>query len=173
MNNLGFSFEKVQYDTDIDIDDMSDELKRFLELYSASQTETGRIQDLTDDSILQYLDQINAADAYVVYDESEDALAGVALVNVNEERLWVEGIAVDPEYRDAGVGTYAMRQLGKIALEAGCGRMSGLAQPNESTLAFYEKLGFYEDDTIGRPGMYGQLIPMSAELPNVNLTDSE
>ena len=169
MSNPEFTFEKAKFDTDVAAAGISDELRRFIEIYTASQNSEGKSTDeLSDELVYKYLDKLESSDSYTVYSD-EGGMIGAALVDVTKNRMWVEGIAVDAEWREAGVGKFAMRELARIALYAGCSKLSGLAQPSESTLMFYKKLGMYQDDAIGTPEEYGGLVPMSADLPNEHL----
>ncbi len=171
MSSAEYKFEQTEFTTDVSAENISDDLREFLHIYTASQQADGNPQKLTEELVNRYLDKLDISTTYAMSLDGE--LVGAALVDIDYEhaRMWVEGIAVNPDYREAGIGTYAMRQLARVAIQAGCDRLSGLAQPNESTLQFYTKLGFYQDDRIGTPEDYDGLVPMSVDLPAPKLTN--
>ena len=165
---MEYALTSVRFDTDVAPEDISDDLRDFLTTYSASQRADGEPVELSEDEVCEYLDRIADpdTDSYVVRTDDGE-LAGVALVDIDPKaqppRMWIEGIATRPECRGGGVGECIIRQLAAIALEAGCDRLSCLAQPNPRTLQFYTRLGFYEDPDM--PGDYGELVPMTVSLP--------
>ena len=56
--------------------------------------------------------------------------------------LFIEDIFVLPEYRSLGIGKAFLKQLARIALDEGCGRMDWqVLDWNKLAIDFYEKLG--------------------------------
>lgn len=67
--------------------------------------------------------------------------------------IYLEDLYVDPAYRGAGYGKGILKQLAKIAVERGCGRLEwGCLDWNKPSIDFYMSLGAepMEDWTIYR-----------------------
>ena len=67
--------------------------------------------------------------------------------------IYLEDLYVKPEYRDRGYGTAILRQLAKIALDRGCGRLEWWCLDwNQPSIDFYLSLGAepMEDWTVYR-----------------------
>ena len=161
------TFEPVRFATDVASDAISGELREFLTIYTASQYADGEPRELTEDGIYRYLDKLDATQAFAVRDEGEIVAAVLVDMRASDKMAWLAGIAVEREYRGCGIGKFAIRHLVEAAAEAGCTKLSGLAQPSESTLGFYRGLGFYDDGAIGTDKEYDGLVPMSIDLPEL------
>src|SRR5216683_2274205 len=56
--------------------------------------------------------------------------------------LYLEDLFVQPEHRGRGVGLALLKELGRIAVERGCGRLEwAVLNWNHDALRFYERLG--------------------------------
>jgi len=56
--------------------------------------------------------------------------------------IYLEDLFVRPEYRDFGIGTALLRELARIAVGRGCGRLEwSVLKWNEPAIGFYRKLG--------------------------------
>ena len=80
--------------------------------------------------------------------ETEGETVGFALYFFNystftgKPGLYLEDLFFLPEYRGMGGGTLVFRELARIALEKGCGRMEwSCLNWNEPSLQFYRRLG--------------------------------
>jgi GNAT superfamily N-acetyltransferase len=89
------------------------------------------------------------AEAVVV--ESEGVLAGLALFFHNfstflcKPGLYLEDLYVRPEYRGRGYGAALLRELARIAIARGCGRLEwSVLDWNEPAKGFYRSLGASE-----------------------------
>lgn len=74
---------------------------------------------------------------------------------VGKPGIYLEDIFVRPEHRGQGIGTAFFRELAKLAVQRGCGRMAwSVLDWNEPALAFYKSLGAtpLADWTIHRLG---------------------
>ena len=61
---------------------------------------------------------------------------------LGEPGLWLEDLFVRPELRGAGYGKALLVELGRIAVERGCGRFEwSVLDWNEPSIAFYQSLG--------------------------------
>lgn len=59
-----------------------------------------------------------------------------------EKGLYLEDIYVRPPFQGQGIGTLLLRQLARIAIERGCGRLEwSVLNWNAPAIAFYESLG--------------------------------
>lgn len=56
--------------------------------------------------------------------------------------LYLEDLFVKPEHRGTGLGKSLLREVARIAVERGCGRLEwAVLNWNQTAIAFYEKLG--------------------------------
>ena len=83
-----------------------------------------------------------ASTNYVATEEYDMYLLAIANMSVEPdmELSWLNGLAVDPQQRHRGIGTYVVRELFAIARSGGCKRMR--LRPLESSIGFHHKLGF-------------------------------
>lgn len=86
--------------------------------------------------------------AEVLLAELEGRLVGFALFFHNfstflaKPGLYLEDLFVEPEFRGFGVGKALLRELAKIAVDRGCGRMEWwVLDWNEPAIEFYKTLG--------------------------------
>ena len=56
--------------------------------------------------------------------------------------IYLEDLFVKPDYRGFGIGRALLRQLSKMAIDQGCGRLDwAVLDWNEPAITFYKKLG--------------------------------
>ena len=80
--------------------------------------------------------------------EDEGAAVGFALFFHNfstflaQPGIYLEDLFVIPEQRSRGVGRELLRELARLAVERGCGRLEwAVLDWNRDAIAFYERLG--------------------------------
>jgi GNAT superfamily N-acetyltransferase len=85
---------------------------------------------------------------YLLIAEIEHRTVGLALYFftystwISTNGLYLEDLYVEPEYRRLGIARGLMRELAKIARDAGCGRFQWLVlRSNAAAIRFYESLG--------------------------------
>jgi ribosomal protein S18 acetylase RimI-like enzyme len=110
--------------------------------------------------------------AEVLLVEDEEVVAGFALFFHNfstflaKPGLYLEDIYVRPEHRGRGHGKALLRELARIAVERGCGRVEwSVLDWNEPSIAFYRSLGAVamEDWTVYR--LAGEALTKLAAEP--------
>lgn len=80
--------------------------------------------------------------------------------------LYLEDVYIDPEYRGRGYGKAIFRELARIALEKGCGRMEWVCLDwNTPSIEFYRSMGAYPMDEWSTYRMEGDVIHRLAEEP--------
>jgi len=86
--------------------------------------------------------------AEVLLVEDRGAVVGFALFFHNfstfrgEPGIYLEDLFVEPEHRGRGYGKALLRELARLAVERGCGRLEwAVLNWNESAINFYRSLG--------------------------------
>ncbi len=70
--------------------------------------------------------------------------SGVAIIHASTHELWVQSLAVAPEYRGAGVGSALMEHVEQLGQQQQLDRVR-LRVIGESAIDFYERLGYYPE----------------------------
>lgn len=78
-------------------------------------------------------------------DERDGRIAGVLILRLREEELFLESIASDPAVAGAGVGSALMQATLKRAAELGVGRIGLITNSRNPAAEWYRKLGFVID----------------------------
>ena len=64
-------------------------------------------------------------------------------------RGWINYLAVDPMSQGSGIGRKMMEHAEQLLLEFGCPKINlQIRRGNREVIAFYEKLGYLEDDVV-------------------------
>ena len=85
---------------------------------------------------------------YVV-GEADGTLMASAMAGYDGHRGWVNYLAVHPDFRRQGHGQALMRHVEQGLLALGCPKLSlQVRSSNASVLAFYQALGFGQDDVV-------------------------
>ncbi|MBN1191324.1 MAG: GNAT family acetyltransferase [Dehalococcoidales bacterium] len=79
----------------------------------------------------------------------KDEIIASAMGGYEGHRGWVYYLAVDPYYRNRGLGRIMMNEIEKKLLALGCPKLNLMVRnDNLSVLRFYEKIGYIKDDVI-------------------------
>lgn len=78
--------------------------------------------------------------------------------------IWLEDLFVLPEYRGRGYGKGLLKQLAKIAVERGCGRLEwSCLDWNQPSIDFYLSLGAAQMDESTTYRLTGDMLKKMAE----------
>ncbi len=81
--------------------------------------------------------------------EVDGVVVAVAMVGYEGHRGWINYFAVDPGHRRNGVGRAMMDEAERRLREIGCPKINlQIRRDNLAAKAFYDALGFTEDDSI-------------------------
>ena len=79
----------------------------------------------------------------------DDQVVAVVMAGYEGHRGWVNYLAVAPEFRQQGYGREMMSQVEGRLRDLGCPKVSlQIRRANEDVAAFYEHLGYKEDEVI-------------------------
>ncbi|HLQ62089.1 MAG TPA: GNAT family N-acetyltransferase [Candidatus Acidoferrales bacterium] len=79
--------------------------------------------------------------------------------------LYLEDLFVQPEHRGRGVGLALLKELGRIAVERGCGRLEwAVLNWNHDALRFYERLGARPNSEWTTYRLTGEALSRLADL---------
>lgn len=82
--------------------------------------------------------------------EDADGVVGSAMGGYDGHRGWVYYVAVDPDRRRRGIARALMAELERRLLARGCPKINlQVRTGNDEALAFYARLGFDVDATVG------------------------
>jgi len=88
------------------------------------------------------------AEWFLVGEESGNIIAS-AMFGYEGHRGWVNYLAVHPSYQRKGYATQMMQHGERLLHAAGCPKLNlQVRSTNASTLAFYESLGYKNDEVI-------------------------
>ena len=77
-------------------------------------------------------------------------IVATAMAGYDGHRGWVYYLAVDPDYQRKQVGRRMMKKAEAALKERGCPKINlQVRTSNLAVIAFYERLGFSNDDVIG------------------------
>ena len=84
-----------------------------------------------------------------VVGEADGTLMASAMAGYDGHRGWVNYLAVHPDFRRQGHGQALMRHVEQGLPALGCPKLSQqVRSSNASVLAFYQALGFGQDDVV-------------------------
>ena len=79
-----------------------------------------------------------------------DRVVATAMAGYDGHRGWVYYLAVDPDYRRQRIGSRMMQEVESALKNRGCIKINlQVRTSNRAVIAFYEHLGFSNDDVIG------------------------
>ena len=77
-------------------------------------------------------------------------IVATAMAGYDGHRGWVYYLAVDPDYQRKQIGRRMMKKAEAALKERGCPKINlQVRTSNLAVIAFYERLGFSNDDVIG------------------------
>ena len=81
--------------------------------------------------------------------EEDDQIIASAMFGYEGHRGWVNYLAVHPSHQRKGYATQLMHRGEQLLRDAGCPKLNlQVRSTNASTLAFYESLGYKNDEVI-------------------------
>lgn len=81
--------------------------------------------------------------------EHDGLIIASAMFGYEGHRGWVNYLAVDPSHQRKGCATRLMQQGEQLLRAAGCPKLNlQVRSTNANTLAFYESLGYKDDEVI-------------------------
>jgi ribosomal protein S18 acetylase RimI-like enzyme len=82
--------------------------------------------------------------------EDGDAIVATAMVGYDGHRGWVNYLAVAASHRRRGLARRLMAEAERALTERGCPKLNlQVRGTNTEVLAFYDRLGYVRDDTVG------------------------
>jgi ribosomal protein S18 acetylase RimI-like enzyme len=97
--------------------------------------------------------------------DSDDSLLGVIVLYDEDDHVYIDNIAVDPELQHGGYGRQMLDYSLQTARDLGKSRVTLLTNAKMTyNIAFYEKYGFYE--THRSPGRFPEweIVHMALDL---------
>jgi ribosomal protein S18 acetylase RimI-like enzyme len=84
-----------------------------------------------------------------VVGEISGRLVAAMMVGYEGHRGWVNYLAVEPELQGHGLGRQMMAEAERLLAEVGCPKLNlQVRRGNVAAVAFYETLGYSEDDVV-------------------------
>jgi ribosomal protein S18 acetylase RimI-like enzyme len=101
--------------------------------------------------------------------DEPDEIAAVANVGFNHghQKAWIAGIATHPDYQGQGIGSEMMERIEEEARNRHLASLALYSVQQEKTISFYNKRGFYVDDSLRQPDSTTRLIPMSKNIDSL------
>jgi ribosomal protein S18 acetylase RimI-like enzyme len=89
------------------------------------------------------------ADLFLV-DERDGDIVGSVMGGYEGHRGWVNYLAVNPSHQRKGIGRALMAEVEIKLIELGCPKINlQVRATNQAVIAFYESLGFANDNAVG------------------------
>jgi ribosomal protein S18 acetylase RimI-like enzyme len=90
----------------------------------------------------------------------EDTVMGTAMAGFDGHRGWLYAIAVRPDVRKWGVGSALVRHAEQALAEKGCCKVNlQIVTSNQTTIGFYEKLGYQVEPRISMGKLLDNKFP--------------
>jgi len=81
--------------------------------------------------------------------EQDQKINASIMAGYDGHRGWINYLAVDPMSQGSGIGRKMMEHAEQLLLEFGCPKINlQIRRGNREVIAFYEKLGYLEDDVV-------------------------
>jgi len=81
--------------------------------------------------------------------ERREALIGTVMAGYEGHRGWINYLAVDPAVRRRGIGRALLAEAERLLRDLGCPKINlQIRRDNLEAIAFYERIGFTEDQSI-------------------------
>ena len=92
--------------------------------------------------------------------EISGQVVGTIMAGYEGHRGWINYLAVDPSRRRQGLGRRLMEHAETRLRELGCPKINlQVRSSNTQVIAFYQALGFVEDDVVSLGKRVGQHLP--------------
>ena len=79
----------------------------------------------------------------------EERLAGTVMAGWDGHRGWIYSLAVDPEFRNRGIGSALVEHAVAALDECDCPKVNlQVMADNGAVIGFYEKLGFISEERV-------------------------
>ena len=76
-------------------------------------------------------------------------VVGSVMVGYEGHRGWINYLAVSPEYRRQGLGRALMAEAERLLHREGCPKINlQVRATNEAVIAFYQRLGYADDEVV-------------------------
>lgn len=86
---------------------------------------------------------------HLVVAEMADVLVGSVMLGYEGHRGWLHYLAVHPDHRGTGLGRRLVEDALELLASLGCAKVNlQVRRSNLEAVAFYEHLGFVEDDVV-------------------------
>lgn len=90
----------------------------------------------------------DSGDLFFVAERNGEVI-GTVMAGYDGHRGWVNYLAVKPTSQQQGVGKRLMSHVESVLLDRGCPKLNlQVRSTNEAVIAFYERLGYINDDCI-------------------------
>ncbi|QDV86082.1 GNAT family acetyltransferase [Planctomycetes bacterium TBK1r] len=81
--------------------------------------------------------------------ELDGQMIATVMAGYDGHRGWINYLAVDPDHRRGGHARAIMQHAERLLREAGCPKINlQIRKDNADAIAFYERIGFCEDDVV-------------------------
>ena len=79
----------------------------------------------------------------------DERIVASVMAGYDGHRGWIYYLAVDPEYRNQGLGRHIMAAAEEKLLDIGCPKINLMIRKNNTeVIEFYEKIGYGNDEVI-------------------------
>jgi ribosomal protein S18 acetylase RimI-like enzyme len=77
-------------------------------------------------------------------------IVSTVMTGYDGHRGWIYYLAVDPDFQKRGIGRYMVEKAESKLRKLGCSKINlQVRNSNKSVIAFYEHIGFLNDDVLG------------------------
>lgn len=91
--------------------------------------------------------KVRIADNLFLVAEQTEQIVGTVMGGYEGHRGWINYLAVDPESRKLGLGRELMQEVERRLLELDCPKINlQIRSTNSAVIAFYEAIGFTDDE---------------------------
>ena len=97
-----------------------------------------------------------AVDDLIFVSENDTKIVGACMAGYDGHRGWLYAVAVLPEYRRSGTGTYLVNTAIEELKKLGCIKVNlQIRSTNAPVAAFYKSLGFSVEDRLSMGAIIG------------------
>lgn len=93
--------------------------------------------------------KLNVQPQWFLVAEQNQFISASIMAGYDGHRGWINYLAVDPDCQGKGIGRKLMQHAERQLLDFGCPKINlQIRRENSEAIAFYEKLGYCEDDVV-------------------------